>query len=83
MVLKAIDATTYQGMRAKLAEELTIAEMELRDTQADEIEIEAILDFAERVLLNSSNLWKTAAIEQKQRSQQVLFPEGVTFSEGD
>ena len=56
--------------------------MELRDAQADEIEIETVLDFAQMVLLNASNLWKTAPSEQKQRLQQVLFPEGVTYSEG-
>jgi hypothetical protein len=79
---RAIDAATYQGMRAKLAEELTLAEMELRDAQADHIEIEAVLNFAEAVLLNASKLWKTAPTAQKQRLQQVLFPEGVTYSEG-
>ncbi len=79
---KAIDAETYKEMRAKLAEDLTLAEMELREAQAEEIEIEAILDYAEMVLTNASNLWKAAPSAQKQRLQQVLFPEGVTYSEG-
>ena len=56
--------------------------MELRDAQAEEIEIETVLNFAEMVSTNASNLWKTAPAEQKQRLQQVLFPEGVTYSEG-
>lgn len=34
---KAIDEATYQEMRAKLTEELILAEMELRDAQAEEI----------------------------------------------
>jgi hypothetical protein len=62
---------------------LTLAEMELRDAQAEEIEIEAVLDFAQAVLLSASNLWKAAPSEQKQRLQQVLFPEGVTYSDGN
>ena len=33
-------------MRAKLAEELKLAEMELRDAQADEIEVEAVLELS-------------------------------------
>ena len=70
-------------MRAKLAEDLALAEMELREAQAEEIEIEAVLDFAQAVLTNASNLWKAAPAEQKQRLQQVLFPEGVTYSEGN
>ena len=77
---RAIDKETYQEMRAKLTEDLTLAEMELRDAQSEEIEIEAVLDFAQMVLLNASNLWKSAPAEQKQRLQQVLFPEGVTYS---
>jgi hypothetical protein len=32
---------------------------------------------AQMVLTNASNLWKTAPSEQKQRLQQVLFPEDV------
>jgi hypothetical protein len=69
-------------MRAKLTEELTLAEMELREAQAEEIEIEAVLDYAEMILTNASNLWKAAPSEQKQRFQQVLFPKGVTYSDG-
>ncbi|MBZ5491443.1 MAG: recombinase family protein [Acidobacteriia bacterium] len=79
---KAIDASTYKEMRAKLTEDLTLAEMELREAQAEEIEIETVLDYAEMVLTNASNLWKAAPSEQKQRLQQVLFPEGVTYSDG-
>jgi hypothetical protein len=79
---RAIDEETYKEMRATLTEELTLAEMELRDVQAGEIQIEAVLDFAQGVLLNASNLWKASPSEQKQRLQQVLFPEGLTYSEG-
>ena len=78
----AIDRSTYNEMRTKLVEDLTIAGMELRDAQGDDIEIAVVLDFAETVLLNASNLWRVAAAEQKQRLQRVLFPEGATYSEG-
>ena len=71
------------GSRYVADEELTLAEMELREAQAEEIEIETILDFAEMVLTNASNLWKAAPSAQKQRLQQVLFPEGVTYLEGN
>ena len=43
---------------------------------------ETILDFAQMVFTNASNLWKSAPAEQKQRLQQVLFPKGVNYSEG-
>jgi hypothetical protein len=72
-----VDAETYREMRAKLVEEITLTEMELRDTAVDELEIMDALDFAESVLLNASNLWNGASFEVKQRLQQVLFPKGV------
>jgi hypothetical protein len=49
-----------------------------REKQAEEIEIETILDYAQMVLTNASNLWKAAPTEQKQRLQTVLFPKGVS-----
>jgi site-specific DNA recombinase len=79
---RAIDAATYNEMRTKLAADLTLAEIELSEAHAEEIEIETVLDYAQMVLTNASNLWKAAPSEQKQRLQQVLFPEGVNYSEG-
>jgi site-specific DNA recombinase len=69
---KAIDDETYRAMRAKLIEYL-----------AEEIEIETVLEYAEMVLTNASNLWKAAPAEHKQRLQQVLFPKGVTYVDGN
>ena len=68
-------------MRAKLTEELILAEMELRDAQADEIEIETVLDFAQMVLLNASNLWKTATSEQKTTFAEDSIPRGCNAFE--
>ena len=77
---RSIDADTYKPMRAKFIEDLTLAEMELKDAQAEEIEIDTVLDFAEMLLLNASNLWKAGPAEQKQRLQRVLL--GVSYSDG-
>jgi hypothetical protein len=43
------------------------------------MDVEGILAFAERVLPSASNLWVQSSFAQKQRLQQVLFPEGVRF----
>jgi hypothetical protein len=45
----------------------------------DEICIEEVLDFCERILCNVSLLWKDCTLDQQQRLQQVLFPEGITY----
>ena len=40
---------------------------------------EGILAFAERVLPRSADLWVQASLEQRQRFQQLFFPEGISF----
>ena len=39
----------------------------------------ARLAFAERVLPSASNLWVQSSLNQKQRLQQLFFPDGVRF----
>jgi hypothetical protein len=48
-------------------------------TELEEMDVEGILAFAERVLPSASNLWLHSSLNQKQRLQQVLFPDGVRF----
>ena len=47
----------------------------------DEIEIDEVLQFCERVLGNVPMLWKDCRLDQQQRLQQVLFPEGVSYDQ--
>ena len=56
--------------------------MKISDAQQDEIEIEDLLDFAENLLTNAAAAWNQSGLEQRQRLQQVLFPQGVTYSDG-
>jgi hypothetical protein len=48
-------------------------------TELEEMDVEGILAFAERVLPSASNLWVQPSLNQKQRLQQLFFPEGVRF----
>ena len=48
--------------------------------QLDELDVEGILAFAERVLPRAADLWVQASLEQKQRFQQLFFPEGIAFN---
>ena len=41
--------------------------------------VEGILAFAERVLPRASDLWVQASLNQKQRLQQLFFPDGIAF----
>ena len=80
---KAIDRATYERQKDKLSEDLMLAEMELRETKTTESDIEGVLNFAEHVILNASRLWVEFNLDQKQRFQRVLFPNGLTFLDGE
>lgn len=41
--------------------------------------MEGILAFAERVLPRASDLWVQASFDQRQRLQQLFFPDEVVF----
>ena len=76
---RTIDIDTYDRHRDKLREELTIAQMDRHSTELEEMDVEGILAFSERVLPSASNLWVQSSFAQKQRLQQVFFPEGIRF----
>ena len=49
--------------------------------ELDELDVEGILAFAERVLPRAADLWVQASLEQRQRFQQLFFPDGIGFDE--
>jgi hypothetical protein len=53
--------------------------MDRHSGQLDELDVGGILAFAERVLPRAADLWVQASLEQQQRFQQLLFPEGISF----
>jgi len=76
---RTIDIDTYDRHRDKLREELTLVQMDRHSSELEEMDVEGILAFAERVLPSASNLWVQSSLAQKQRLQQVFFPDGVRF----
>jgi hypothetical protein len=76
---RAIDSQTYAAQRDKLREQVALAELELSEVRMDQFDVEGILSFAEYVLTNAARLWMELELDQKQRLQQVLFPEGLSF----
>jgi hypothetical protein len=48
--------------------------------QLDELDVEGILAFAERVLPRAADMWVQASLDQRQRFQQLFFPEGISFN---
>jgi hypothetical protein len=59
-----------------------LAEIGERDARIEELDVQAALSFGESLLVNAPRLWVEASLEQKQRLQQVFFPQGVQFENG-
>src|SRR5205814_8097780 len=76
---RTIDIDVYDRQRDKMREALTLAQMDRHSTELEELDVEGILAFAERVLPSASNLWVQSSLAQKQRLQQVFFPDGIRF----
>ncbi len=77
----AIDQTTYERQRNKLNEEIAEAEMAAHETKLEELDIEAVVNFSQHVLLNAARLWTIFSLDQKQRLQKVIFREPGDGSE--
>jgi hypothetical protein len=76
---RTIDQATYDRQRDKLREEMALAKIDLHDAQLDALDVEGILGFADHILTNAARLWLDASLDQRQRLQQVIFPEGLQF----
>jgi site-specific DNA recombinase len=76
---ESIDLTSYSRQRDKLREELTLAQIDRHTEAVDELDVQGILAFAERILPRASDLWVQASLDYKQRLQQLFFPEGIAY----
>jgi site-specific DNA recombinase len=76
---QTIDLTSYERQRDKLREEFTLAQMDRHAESIEELDVQGILAFAERVLPRAADLWVQASLDQKQRLQQLFLPEGIAF----
>ncbi len=76
---KSIDITTYDRHAEKLRAELTLVRINRRAGRLEELDVEGVLAFAERVLPRAADLWVQASLDQRQRFQQLFFPDGIAF----
>ena len=79
---QALDEATYKRHMDKLSEELTLAEMSAQDAKIEALDVEAALTAAEHVLTNLGRLWVEYGLDQRQRLQKIVFPNGLTYQNG-
>jgi hypothetical protein len=53
--------------------------MDRHASEVEELDVEGILAFAECILPRAADLWTQSSLDQRQRFQQLFFPEGVAF----
>ena len=62
-----IDRRTYDEQSERLSAEVADANAALREIEANEGQIDGLLDFAESVLRDPAALWAKASLDQRQR----------------
>ena len=78
---QAITQEIYQEQSTKLEAEIAAARIEAATIPSDDVDIAAVLKFAEQMVLNATQFWRESPLDQKQRFQRVLFPAGITVDE--
>lgn len=76
---RSIDIDVYDRHAEKLRQELTLLRMDRHASEVEELDVEGILAFAERILPRAADLWVQSSLDQRQRFQQLFFPEGMAF----
>ena len=75
-----LDQQTYDEQTMRLRGEIETAERELREADLEQMDLEAVLAFAEKLVERPRQLWLESTLEQKQRLQRVFFPDGVKYT---
>jgi site-specific DNA recombinase len=78
---QTISEEIYQEQMFKLSEAQTLAQMRLHDAQEAEVDVQAVLTFAEHLLTRVDRMWIEASLDQRQRLQRVLWPDGLQIVE--
>ena len=77
---KSIDRQTFETRMKREREALALVQLELSDAELDELDVEGVLTFAERLLTNAGRLWPSLDLGQKIRLQSAVFPTGLEFN---
>jgi site-specific DNA recombinase len=77
-----IDDEDYDATRNRIDQQIGGLKSEIARGMMSEFDAEAVLQFAEYVMLHPAEFWMKAKLDQRQCLQKVLFPEGITFGNG-
>jgi hypothetical protein len=75
-----IDEATFQRQTQRLREEMDLVRNQLSDA-TPKVDLDATLDFANRMLGDPAGFWKRAPAAQRPRVQRAIYPNGLRYDQ--
>ncbi len=69
----------FDRMNGKFEEDIAALENQIVEADMEEATFEELLEFSKSMLVDIPMAWATANLDQKQRVQNVLFPNGLKY----
>jgi len=83
LVKGVITDDAYASKTRELTVEIAVCKSGVHDADLQEAEVQSALDGADDLLRNIRTLWeRLELVEDKQRFQKLLFPDGLTYTNG-
>ena len=79
---REIKQAVFDEQHDRVQQEITLTQMHLNEVSQVELDVEAALNFTQQVFRNAARIMGGRYLDQKQKLQNVFFPEGVTFTAG-
>ena len=76
---ESVDLKSYLPLRDKLRADLACAEVAVLDACFEDIDLDVGLAASEHVLSHAADLWRGATLEQRERLQVAVFPNGLVY----
>jgi hypothetical protein len=69
----------FEQMNNNLKDEIVLIESQIAEAGMQKATFEELLGFSKSLLLDIPTAWERADVDQKQRVQNILFPEGLKY----
>ena len=71
----------YHAQLERVEQQTKECQFELSGRLDDEVDIQEVLSGALSVLQNARSMWLKASVDQRQRLQKALFPDGLVYTQ--
>jgi DNA invertase Pin-like site-specific DNA recombinase len=82
LLAETIDDGTYKQQVEKIETDIAVARVRHEEVKLEEFDVDGVLGFAERVVMNASQMWLEADMEKRDILQRTLFPSNISYLDG-